>query len=108
MPLEFYLGAVAAAILLVLLASLFRRRMVRGGVGRTRSETEQLVQQLSRIADALERFVAHFDASSPRAEPPLVSPQKALEKTPAVDSTDRQDHPSKPTEPHITLSMFGR
>lgn len=113
MPPELYFGAVVGVIILVLLASLFRRRPVRQRTVQKNSDTEQVAIQLSRIADALEKLVAHFGAAplkvepspaltNPRAEPPSAPLQKSSEPS---GTEEKSDEPSKP---HVNLSMFGR
>ena len=62
MPPEYYLGAAVAVILLVLLGSFLKgkrvgRRELDKGSGR-----DELTNQLSRIADALEAIAAHWRA----------------------------------------------
>jgi hypothetical protein len=110
MPTEFYLGAVAVVILIVLLASLFRGSMVpRRRVSRKGSDTDQLVRQLSRIADALEKLAGQSGTSPARVEEPSTLPlQKSPEKTPQPASTEPQAKTAEPAKPHVSLSMFGR
>ena len=62
MPPEYYLGASIVVIIIVLVALLFRRRPVsrRRHDLQKSSGTDQLADQLSRIADALEALVVHF------------------------------------------------
>jgi hypothetical protein len=110
MPTEFYLGAVAVAILIVLLASLFRGATVpRRRVSRKGSDTDQLVRQLSRIADALEKVAGQSEASPARVEEPSTLPfEKSPEEPPPPASTGPQAKTAEPTKPHVSLSMFGR
>lgn len=103
MPFEYYLGAAVAVILLVLFASLFRRGLAPRHVLHKSSGTDQLANQLSRIADALETLVVHLGAAPPRVEQPSVPLQKASEPS----GTD-QGKSAEPTKPHVSLSMFGR
>ena len=102
MPLDYYLGAAVALILVVLLASLFRRWL-----GRRRqtlhNSADQLTNQLSRIADALDKIVVHLGASPPSVAQPLAPLQK-----PSESSGSDQGKSAEPTKPHISLSMFGR
>lgn len=62
MPVEYYLGAFVAVVILVLLVSLLR------GASRRKlandSDTTQLTQQLTRIADSLEALLIQLKASS--------------------------------------------
>jgi hypothetical protein len=110
MPTEFYLGAVAVVILIALLASLFRGSMVpRRRVSHNGSDTGQLVRQLSRIADALEKLTGQSGASPARVEEPSALPsQKSPEKTPPPASAEPQAQTAEPAKPHVSLSMFGR
>jgi hypothetical protein len=106
MPPEYYLGIAIAVILIVLLGSLLRRWLGTRSVVRHKksSGTDQVANQLSRIADSLERLVAHLEPSPPVEKPP-VPLQNAVEPS----NTDQRkiDEPSK-RERHINLSMFGR
>jgi hypothetical protein len=110
MPTEFYLGAVAVVILLALLASFFRGWMApRRRVLRKSSDADQLVTQLSRIADALEKLAAQSGASPLRVEEtPALPLQKIPEKTLQAVTTEQQGKTAEPTKPHVSLSMFGR
>jgi hypothetical protein len=105
---ELYLGAAALVILIILLASLFRRGKVRRNASRPDKDFEHLAAQLGRIADALEKLVIHFGASSPRVEQPSAPPQKSSDQTPQIESAKQPEQPTKPAEPRVTLSMFGR
>jgi hypothetical protein len=128
MPPEYYLGAAVAVIVGILLTSFLtgqrvKRRSLENGIG-----SEQLVSQLSRIADSLEAIVAHLRASplplaqrSAPLEKPLAQKPPAekvlAERPPAQKPPD--ERPSEPAvaEPeksgeqkhhYVTLSMFGR
>lgn len=107
-PPELYLGVAVLAILIVLLFAVFGRKTTRRDGLRPHSDTEQLLGQLTRIADALEKLVVHFGALSPRVEQPLVPQQKTNEKTPQAENKDQEVNPSKPGASHVSLSMFGR
>jgi hypothetical protein len=98
MPLEYYLGAAVALILLVLLASLFRRWL-----GRRHNSTDQLTNQLSRIADALEKMVVHLGAS-----PPAIAQSSPPPREASNPSDSEQGKSAEPTKSHVSLSMFGR
>lgn len=130
MPPELYLGAVAVVILIVLIASMFRRGAVPRRAAHKAVDTDQLVRHLSRIADALERLTSQSQASPSLAEqPPFAPRQKVPERVPEMvpetvaqaDTEGRLDgkeeppsqlvdkeEPSKPKQPHVSLSMFGR
>jgi hypothetical protein len=122
MPPELYLGAIAVAVLLALIVSLLWPRTVSRRVSRKGADTDQLVIQLSRIADSLEKLVIRLGASAPRVEetpaPVPLSSQKVFapeaptpEKPPQAEVAavgDQQAPPAKPREAHVSLSMFGR
>jgi membrane protein implicated in regulation of membrane protease activity len=103
MPTEYYLGAAVAVILVVLLTSLVRRWLARRQVLHNSNGIDQLTNQLSRIADALETLVVRLGASPLRAEQPSAPLQKASEP-----SGSDQGKSAEPTKPHVSLSMFGR
>ena len=103
MPPEYYLGAAVAVILLVLFGSLLRRWLARRQALHNSNDIDQLTNQLSRIADALETLVVHFGASPLRAE----QPSTPLQKTSEPSSSD-PGKSAEPTKSHISLSMFGR
>lgn len=103
MPPEYYLGAAVAVILLVLLGALLRRRHAARQVFDKSSGTDQLASQLSRIADSLEKLVAHLGTSPPRVEQPSIP----LQKPPEPSATD-QEKSGEPKPQHVSLSMFGR
>ena len=106
MPPEYYLGIAIAVILIVLLGSLLRRWLGTGHVARHRTSTgtDQVANQLSRIADSLEILVAHLKPSTPIEKPP-VPLQNAVE--PSDPEQRKVDQPSE-SQRHISLSMFGR
>jgi len=114
MPPEYYLGAAVAVILLVLLGSFLKGK----GVGRRELDSsrgrDELTNQLSRIADALEAIAAHW-----RALPSPVEQKAALlEKAPKPSAPDPsvsesvgtdQENSEEPKKHHyVRLSMFGR
>lgn len=103
MPPEYYLGAAVAVVILVLLASFFRRGTSRRRISSQSSDATQLVSQLSRIADALEKLVIHTGSSSPTVDPPSAPLAKMPETKPADEVKDSES-PKK----HVTMSMFGR
>jgi hypothetical protein len=103
MPPEYYLGITIAVILIVLLGLLLQRWLgTRYVVLHKSTGTDQLANQLSRIADSLEILVVHLGAS-PRIEKPSVPLQNAVEPS---DKDQRKI--DQPTEHHVNLSMFGR
>jgi hypothetical protein len=133
MPFEAYVVAAVGAIILVLLVSMFIRRPTARVVQKKR-DTDQVVIQLSRIADALEALVNRFGASatriekaterpSPSVEQPLPSPP--LRSSPLPSPPPAEQHPepvaeasdssgteqtktNDGSERHVNLSMFGR
>ena len=104
MPPEYYLGAAVAVVLLVLLGGLLRRRRATRQV--LDENTDQLVSQLSRIADSLEKLVAHLGTSPPRVEEPSIPLQRPL--APPEPSATNQEKSGEPKPQHVSLSMFGR
>ena len=130
MPPEYYFGIVIAIILIVLLGLLLKPGLgTRRAVQRNSSDKDQLANQLSRIADSLEKLVAHLGAAhleaSPPAEKPAVPLQKALERSDTEEKKIEQPSASEPRvnepqveqpseserhakEAHVSLSMFGR
>jgi len=130
MPPELYLGAVAVVILIVLLASMFRRKGTPRRSAPKAVDTDQLVRQLSRIADALEKLVVQSQTLPALLEEPAPPPQQkvpervaervpdaAPEKVPQPagaapivnkEEQSKKEEPAKPKEPHVSLSMFGR
>lgn len=105
MPPEYYLGAAVAVILLVLLGVLLRRGRATRQV-LDKSSTDQLASQLSRIADSLEKLVAHLGTSPPRLEEPSIPLQKPPE--PPEPSAANPEKSGEPKHQHVSLSMFGR
>jgi len=132
MPPEYYFGIFIGLMLIVLLVLLFKPRPgARRAVRRNSNDNDkdQLVHQLSRIADSLEKLVGHLEAAhveaSPLAEKAAVLPQKALERSDTEEKKIEQPSASEPrvnepqveqpsaSEPqvkerHVSLSMFGR
>ena len=105
MPSEYYLGIAIAGILAVLLGMLLRRWLGKRFVVLHKSSgTDQLADQLSRIADSLEKLVVHLGAG---ASPPIEKSAVPLQKAPEpADTNPKKTDP--PAEHHISLSMFGR
>ena len=106
MSLEYYLGIAIGILVIVLLGlALKGGQRTREVVRHNGNGTDQLVKQLSRIADSLEILVAHLKLSPP-IEKLSVSLQNA-----AVEPSDADqgkiEQPSA-SERHINLSMFGR
>jgi hypothetical protein len=133
MPTEYYVGIAIALILICLLGLLIKpARSARPTVQQKRTDSDQLANQLSRIADSLEKLVAHLGASPPAdkfpiPKPPIVQPpveaplsqelpvEKSATETPSipvespVGSGDvSQEKVDQPVERHVRLSMFGR
>jgi len=137
MPLEYYLGITVAVVIVVLLASMMRgKRATRRGLDKNR-DTDQLVRQLSRIADALETLLPYLKASPPvvqSAPPQVVQPARpqVMESAPPPSSKEPRPSEERPSEKepsekmvpepagaepvksseprkqHVVLSMFGR
>jgi hypothetical protein len=113
MPPEYYLGIAVAAILVVLLGMFLQRWLgTRFVVLHKSSGTDQLANQLLRIADSLEKLVAHLEASpptekSPVDKPPVERPSIPLQAAPQPNEAD-QKAVDQPVERHVRLSMFGR
>ena len=128
MPTEYYIGIAIALILICLLGLLIKpARNTRRVVQQKPLDSDQLANQLSRIADSLEILVARLGASPPADKLPI---EKALtetstaEKPPvekptieepsvpvenAVEPADaNQEKLDQPVERHVRLSMFGR
>jgi hypothetical protein len=107
-PPEYYLGIAIAAILIVLLSMFLQRWLgTRFVLLHKSSGTDQLANQLSRIADSLEKLVVHI-GTSPSTEKaavdkPSISPQNASQPSEAD-----QKKVDQPVEHHVSLSMFGR
>ena len=138
MPLEYYLGITVAVVIVVLLVSMMRgKRATRRGLDKNR-DTDQLVRQLSRIADALETLLPYLKASPPQivqpAPPQVVEPARpqVMESAPPPSSKEPKPSEERPSEKepsekivpepagaqpvksseprkqHVVLSMFGR
>jgi hypothetical protein len=86
MPPEYYFGIAVAAVLLVLLVSLVRGRQ-RAARPVVSSDTSQLAQQLSRIADSLEKLAVRLEASPPFVKQPAASLAPVPLPSPPVAST---------------------
>ena len=108
MPPEYYLGITVAAVILILSASLIRRKRTARQVLDKSSDTYQLVQQLSRIADALETLVVQLRASSPQVVQPPAPLQEPSEQRAPEPSRIEPARSTEPTKQHVVLSMFGR
>ena len=138
---EYYLGAAVAVVLLILLGSMLRRSLARrhvvyttNSVVQSSNNNDQLVNQLSRIADSLELLVTHWGAVRPRIEQPSVqvqrvsetrveqapvplqrAPEPSIEQPPPVPAEKpsepdaaEQEKIAEQRKPRVTLSMFGR
>jgi hypothetical protein len=108
MPPEYYLGIGIAAMLVVLLGMFLQRWLgTRFVVLHKSSGTDQLANQLSRIADSLEKLVVHLGVSPPveklPVEKPAIPPQGAPQPSEADPKKVDQN-----SESHVSLSMFGR
>jgi hypothetical protein len=109
MPPEYYLGAAVAVILLVLLGSFLKgkrvgRRELDKGSGRN-----DLTNQLSRIAEALEAIAAHLRASPSPVEQKAAPLEKAPEPIAPEPAGTDQENSGEPKKHHyVSLSMFGR
>lgn len=98
MPIEYYVGIAIALILIALLGLLFKpRRGARPVVQQKQVETDQLVKQLSRIADSLEILVGHLGASRPaeklQAKKPVIE-GRPIENLP-VEKSPIQERPTE-------------
>ena len=113
MPPEYYLGIGIAAMLVVLLGMFLQRWLgTRFVVLHKSSGTDQLANQLSRIADSLEKLVVHSESSPPTEKPPLdkppvEKPSIPLQSAPPPDQADPKKA-DKEVDRHVRLSMFGR
>ena len=108
MPPEYYLGIAIAAILAALLGMFLQRWLgTRFVVLRKSSGTDQLANQLSRIADSLEKLAVHLGASQP-TEKPSVDRPSIPSQNPPLPSEVEQKTVEQPPERHVSLSMFGR
>src|SRR5579864_8242848 len=103
MPPEYYLGAAVGIVILGLLASFFRSGASRRRIPDQSIDTAQLVSQLSRIADSLEKLVVHLGASPSSVGQPTVPPAH-MPETPASDDAKGPESPER----HVRMSMFGR
>ena len=113
MPPEYFLGAAVAIVIVVLVASFFRSGASRRRVPDQSVDTAQLVRQLSRIADSLEKLVVRLGASPPQVEqrsaeqPAAPLPTTPEPKTPEPTATAPEKN-DQPSERRVKLSMFGR
>ena len=129
MPPEYYLGAAVAVILLVLLGSFLRgKRVGRRELDRG-SGKDELTNQLSRIADALEVIAAHWRAlpspveqkaasleKAPKpsvpepsaSEPSMPEPSASEPTAPEPVGTDQENSGEPKKHHYVSLSMFGR
>ena len=113
MPPEYYLGIAIAAVLVVLLGMILQRWLrTRFVVLHKSSGTDQLAQQLSRIADSLEKLALHAGASPPAEKPPLdkppvEKPSSPVQSAPPPDQA-HQKNADQEAGRHVSLSMFGR
>jgi hypothetical protein len=108
MPPEYYLGIAIAAILVLLLGMFLQRWLgTRFVVLHKSGGTDQLANQLSRIADSLEKVVVHVGASPLAEKPPADKPSPPLQNAsqPAEAVPPKADESAKH---HVSLSMFGR
>jgi hypothetical protein len=113
MPPEYYLGIGIAAMLAVLLGMFLQRWLgTRFVVLHKSSGTDQLANQLSRIADSLEKLVVHLGVSPPAEKLPVE--KLPVEKLPIPlqgapqPSEAGQKKVDQNAESHVSLSMFGR
>lgn len=72
-PPEPYLALAVVAVLVVLYFALFGRKKTGRRGSRGRAESDQLVEQLTRIADSLEKLVVRFEGAASRIEQPRVA-----------------------------------
>ena len=108
MPPEYYLGIGIAAVLVVLLGMFLQRWLGRRFVVLHKSSgTDQLANQLSRIADSLEKLVDHLGVSPPTEKLHVEKPPIPLQGTPQLSEAD-QKKVDQNAESHVSLSMFGR
>jgi hypothetical protein len=117
MPPEYYLGIGIAAMLVVLLGMFLQRWLgTRFVVLHKSSGTDQLANQLSRIADSLEKLVVHLGVSPPTEKLPvekLPVEKLPIEKPPPLQGAPQpseadQKKVDQNAESHVSLSMFGR
>ena len=96
MPTEYYVGAAIGVIVIVLLGLLLKpRRQTRRVVQQNRIETDQLMAQLSRIADSLDVIVARLGALPAVANAPVA--QAPAEKS-SVQVRPPDRHVERPVE----------
>ena len=119
-PTEIYVGAAVAVIVLLLLASLFRRKPTKRRVVQISSSTDQVAIQLSRIANSLEALVVQLrDSTSshveqvPSPSPPRIEqPSEPMRKAPVQRTVQsngtEQTKSDEPSKRHVNLSMCGR
>ena len=110
MPPEYYLGTGIAAMLVVLLGMFLQRWLGKRFVVLHKSSgTDQLANQLSRIADSLEKLVVHLGVSPPTEKLPVEKPSipVPLQSAPPPSEAD-QKKVDQTAESHVSLSMFGR
>jgi hypothetical protein len=107
MPPEYYLGIAIAGILVALLGMFLQRWLGKRFVVLHRSSgTDQLANQLSRIADSLEKLVVHLGALPPPEKPPVEKPSIPQNAPPSSEADQKKVE--QPAERHVSLSMFGR
>jgi len=108
MPPEYYLGIGIAAMLVVLLGMFLQRWLgSRFVVLHKSSGTDQLANQLSRIADSLEKLEVHLGVSPPTENRPVEKPPIPLQSAPQPSEVE-QKKVDQTAESHVSLSMFGR
>lgn len=119
MPPEYYLGAAVAVILLVLLGSFLKRKRVGRREFDKGNGRDELTNQLSRIADALEAIAAHWQAlpsaveqkAAPlekAPEPSTPEPSASEPSTPEPVGTEQESSGEPKKHHYVSLSMFGR
>ena len=98
MPTEYYVGIAIALIVIFLLALILKpRRRMRPVLQQKTIDPDQLVKQLSRIADSLEILVARFGPSPAAEKPPAVTAQ--IESQPEEPPTVKAQIEKQPEEP---------
>ncbi len=128
MPTEYYVGIAIGLVVVVLLGLLLKpRRSARPVVQQRSSDTDQLIKQLSRIADSLKKYWYSLGCfavsrkalgckSGSREIPPTeMQPMEKQTEEPSVPPrsasapSDRDEGKAdQPPERHVRLSMFGR
>jgi hypothetical protein len=122
MPPEYYIGIAIAAILVLLLGMFLQRWLgTRFVVLHKSSGTDQLANQLSRIADSLEKLLARSAVSPVVEERPIEKVAVPIQKAPqptqeATEPAQKAAEPApgeppktdQPVERHVSFSMFGR